>query len=60
MLHQMLEPDKKNEKEAVDRAIALVETALADCDEHGFLFVGIDLSSALDKLYAMQEQLTAR
>ncbi len=35
---------------AIDRAIALAEAALHECDEHGFVFAAIDLSSAIDKL----------
>lgn len=40
----------QKERRAVDRAIALAEAALYECDEHGFLYAAIDLSAALDKL----------
>lgn len=55
----MTEPDKKSEQEAIDRAIALIEVALNACDEHGFVFVAIDLSTALDKLLALRAQQAA-
>lgn len=38
------------DREAIDRAIALAEAALYECDEHGFLYAAIDLSAAIDKL----------
>lgn len=38
----------------VDRAIALAEAALRECDEHGYVYAAIDLSSALDKLVAIK------
>lgn len=40
--------------DSVDRAIALVEAALNQCDEQGFIYVAIDISSALDKLKALK------
>ena len=39
---------------AIDRAIALAEAALHECDEHGFVFAAIDLSCAIDKLKAIR------
>ena len=39
---------------AIGRAIALAEAALHECDEHGFVFAAIDLSSAIDKLKAIR------
>jgi ribosome-associated translation inhibitor RaiA len=35
---------------AIERTIKLVEAALVACDEHGFMYAAIDISSALDKL----------
>jgi hypothetical protein len=46
----MTESQFDKERRAVDRAIALTEAALHECDEHGFLYAAIDLSVALDKL----------
>ena len=60
MLHKIREPGRESEITAIDRAIALVEAALVACDEHELIFVGIDLSAALDKLHALKTQLTAR
>jgi hypothetical protein len=42
---------------AAARAIALAEALLCECDEHGFVFAAIDVSSALDKLKAIKEGL---
>ena len=42
-------------KEAIDRAIAMAEAALRECDEHGLIYAAIDLSSALDKLHAHRD-----
>lgn len=42
-------------KEAIDRAIAMAEAALRECDEHGLIYAAIDLSSALDKLQAHRD-----
>lgn len=39
---------------AIDRAIALAEAALHECDENGFVFAAIDLSCAIDKLKAIR------
>ena len=41
---------------AIERAIALAEAALHECDEHGFVFAAIDLSSAIDKLKAIRAE----
>jgi len=37
-------------KKNIDRAIALAEAALRECDEHGFVYAAIDISMAIDKL----------
>lgn len=52
----MVDSEPGVDREAVDRAIALVEGALSACDEHGFTFAAIDLSAALDKLMALRER----
>jgi len=38
-------------------AISLAEAALAQCDKAGLMLPAIDLSSALDKLEALQAKL---
>lgn len=55
----MTESNRKSDLEAIDRAIALVEGALNECDEHGLIFVAIDLSTALDKLLALRPRYSA-
>lgn len=50
----MNESSPDNQMEAIDRAIELVEGALQLCDENGYIFAAIDLSSALDKLTALK------
>lgn len=45
----------RDERAGIDRAIALAEAALHQCDEHGFVFAAIDLSLAIDKLKALRE-----
>lgn len=40
--------------EAITKAIALAEEALAICDRHAFVFAAIDISSALDKLRVLK------
>lgn len=53
--HQaMSESETEQKLEALSKAIALAEDALAVCDEHGFVFAAIDISSALDKLKALK------
>lgn len=52
----MVDSKPREDREAVDRAIALVEAALSACDEHGFTFAAIDLSAALDKLMALRDR----
>jgi hypothetical protein len=52
----MNESSPDNEMEAIDRAIALAEAALQLCDDHGYIFAAIDLSSALDKLTALKNR----
>lgn len=49
-INKMTDSHFEKQRLALDRAISLVETALNECDEHGFVFAAIDLSSALDKL----------
>ncbi|MEQ5789313.1 hypothetical protein J3454_15585 [Erythrobacter sp. NFXS35] len=39
---------------ALDRAISLAEAALDECDESGFIYAAIDISSAIDKLKALK------
>lgn len=46
-------------QEGIERAIALTEVALRECDEMGLIFAAIDLSSALDKLMALRAQVVA-
>lgn len=50
----MNDSQSENDGNAIDRAIALAEAALHECDEHGFVFAAIDLSSAIDKLKALR------
>lgn len=45
----------RDNRAAMERAIALAEAALHECDEHGFVFAAIDLSLAIDKLKALRE-----
>lgn len=44
----------ENDMEAIDRAIELAGAALQLCDDHGYVFAAIDLSSAIDKLFALK------
>lgn len=44
------------EASGLSRAIHHAEAALQACDEHGFVYAAIDISSALDKLKAMRDQ----
>lgn len=46
----MIDSETGQDHVGIDRAIALVEAALRECDELGLVFAAIDLSSALDKL----------
>jgi hypothetical protein len=39
----------------IDRVISLTETALAMCDDSGWVFPAIDICSALEKLRALKE-----
>ena len=39
---------------AIDRAIALAEAALDQCDQQGYVYAAIDISSAIDKLKAIK------
>lgn len=56
----MSDPEFQNDKEALDHTIVLVEAALDQCDQHGFIFPAIDISSALDKLIAMRDAPAAQ
>lgn len=56
----MVDSKVDRERDAVDRALALVETALRECDEHGFIYAAIDLCSAIDKLKALRESSGAQ
>lgn len=56
----MNEIEFQNTGEGVDRAIALAEAALHVCDENGYLFAAIDVSSALDKLKAIKAEQEAK
>ncbi|MEE4211201.1 MAG: hypothetical protein V2I43_18275, partial [Parvularcula sp.] len=40
----------------IDRVISLTETALAMCDDSGWVFPAIDICSALEKLRALKDQ----
>ena len=46
-------PRIESSSEPVQRILDLVQTALQLCDNAGFTFVAIDLSSARDKLVAI-------
>lgn len=48
------QPEKSHET-ANDLAFDLVSDALRICDENGWSSIGIDLSSALDKLRALRD-----
>ena len=52
--------DSPSHKEAgaIERAIGLVEAALDECDEQGFIYAAIDISSALDKLKLIKAKAT--
>jgi hypothetical protein len=43
------------EESGLSRAIHHAEAALFACDEHGFVYAAIDISSALDKLKAIRD-----
>lgn len=43
-------------QDQLERAIALAMDALRICDEEGYIFPAIDLSSAVDKLRLMKEK----
>jgi hypothetical protein len=55
----MAELDAEQDRRAIARAIALVGSALHECDEHGFIYAAIGLSSALDKLEILEMQAAA-
>ena len=52
----MIDSDMASDRSAIDQAIALVERALSECDDRGYIYAAIDLSSALDKLKALRAQ----
>lgn len=52
----MVDSQSDRDRGAVDRVIALVEAALCECDEHGFIYAAIDLCSAIDKLKLLRDQ----
>lgn len=52
----MTDPPSDNEMAAIDRVIWLVQAALDLSDDYELLFVTIELSSALDKLYARRSR----
>ncbi|WP_172449767.1 hypothetical protein [Porphyrobacter sp. HT-58-2] len=52
----MSEPSPSPEQKQVDRAIALAMDAMRICDEEGYIFAAIDLSSAIDKLRALRDK----
>lgn len=43
-----------NEMAAIDRVISLVRAAQETSEDYEFIFVAIDLSSALDNLWALR------
>lgn len=43
----------------LERAISLAEAALNECDEAGFIYAAIDISSAIDKLKALKQSHTS-
>ena len=46
-----------SDEAAIDRAIAFALAALSECDEHGYVYAAIDLSSAIDKLKAIKDNI---
>lgn len=46
-----------HEDGSFEHALYLVEQALELCDAEGWIFVGIDLSAAADKLRALQSDI---
>ena len=56
----MTESELHNEMDAINRTIALAETVLNECDENGYVYAAIDISSAIDKLNAIKERLSIR
>lgn len=52
----MFELHNDHDREALDRAIKLAEAALRECDDNGFIYAAIDLSSALDKLQTLRAE----
>ncbi len=41
----------------LERAIALAEAALNECDQNGYVYAAIDIASAIDKLRAIEASL---
>lgn len=56
---QMDESQLQRDKGALDRAISLAEAALDQCDEAGFTYAAIDISSAIDKLKKLRPDQTS-
>jgi hypothetical protein len=50
----MKPPQPETDLQTIERAIALATAALVLCDENGYVFAAIDLSSAIDKLNALK------
>lgn len=46
----------QNTENPIERTIALAEATLHECDEHGYVYAAIDVSSALDKLRAIRQR----
>jgi len=55
VLKTMTDPNNTPSDDAVAKVIALAEMTLAACDEQGFVFAAIDISSALDKLRKIRD-----
>lgn len=53
----MIDSEIERDRRAIDQAIELVDNALLICDNHGFVFAGIDFAGALEKLGELREQL---
>lgn len=53
----MADPTRQDDIHALDRAIALAEAALRECDKHGFVYAAIDMSAAIDKLKALRRSV---
>jgi hypothetical protein len=56
----MTDSHVQKQKEAIEQAIGLAEAVLEICDQQGFIFAAIDISSALDKLKLIEDQASAK